>query len=134
MKYILSHVDLRVRDRARGIAFYEPLLAALGHLKSEGEEWVTFAPPDADGNPDGQTWFGFTVDSQMNAGPTRVALFAQTCEDVDRATSVALEIGAQNIEGPDYSYGPEYYAVFFDDPDGNRLEVCCCGPQARAAS
>jgi catechol 2,3-dioxygenase-like lactoylglutathione lyase family enzyme len=25
--------------------------------------------------------------------------------------------------GVDYS--PGYYAVFFEDPDGNKLEVCC---------
>jgi catechol 2,3-dioxygenase-like lactoylglutathione lyase family enzyme len=134
MRHILSHVDLRVRDRAGGIAFYEAILGTLGHVRSESELWVTFAPPDEEGAPDDQMWFGFTVDPQMTPGLTRVAFRAQTCEDVDRVTTVALEIGAQNIEGPDYSYGPEYYAVFFEDPDGNRLEVCCCGPEALAAS
>jgi hypothetical protein len=22
-------------------------------------------------------------------------------------------------------YSPGYYAVFFEDPDGNKLEICC---------
>jgi hypothetical protein len=32
--------------------------------------------------------------------------------------------GAQEISGPNWMpYGPDYYAVFFTDPSGNRLEV-----------
>jgi len=31
------------------------------------------------------------------------------------------EIGARNVEGPEW-LTPGYYAVFFEDPFGNRLE------------
>ena len=42
---------------------------------------------------------------------------------MDRLAELAAQIGARNIEGPlDYEAG--YYAVFFEDPCGNRLEVC----------
>jgi catechol 2,3-dioxygenase-like lactoylglutathione lyase family enzyme len=135
MKYVLSHVDLRVRDRSRAIAFYDAILGALGFSKSAGEEeWTTYSSTPEGEEPESNMWFGFTVDPDMIPGPTRVAFAAQACEDVDRVTTVALEVGAANIEGPDYDYGPQYYAVFFDDPDGNKLEVCCYGPQAQAAS
>ena len=35
--------------------------------------------------------------------------------------------GAKNIEGPEFcpEYSPTYYTVYFEDPCGNRLEVCC---------
>jgi catechol 2,3-dioxygenase-like lactoylglutathione lyase family enzyme len=131
---VLSHVDVRVRDRARAIAFYDAILAPLGHVKSDGDAWTTYAPPPEDGAEDDAMWFGFTADAAMTPGLTRVAFAAETCEQVDAVTAVALESGARNVEGPDYDYGPEYYAVFFEDPDGNRLEVCCNGPRARAAS
>ncbi len=131
-RLVLSHVDLRVRDRARATAFYTALLGELGHAARASEEWTSFVPGDetaALGD-----WIGFTEDAAHRPNETRVALSAQTCEDVDRVTTVLPKIGALNIEGPDYEYGPEYYAVFFDDPDGNKLEVCCIGPRARAAS
>ena len=32
--------------------------------------------------------------------------------------------GGRNIEGPGYDEGPGYYAVFFEDPCRNRLEIC----------
>jgi len=134
LRPVLSHVDVRVRDRAKATEFYDAILGALGHTKAEGEKWTTYDPTPEGEEPQIYMWFGFTVDPEMAAGPTRVAFAAQTCEDVDRVTRVAMEIGAKNIEGPDYDYGPDYYAVFFDDPDGNKLEVCCVGPQAKAAS
>ena len=34
------------------------------------------------------------------------------------------EIGAQNIEGPEFYECDFYYVVFFEDPAGNRLELC----------
>ena len=134
MRGVLSHVDVRVRDRARATAFYDAILEPLGLVKSESSEWTTYAPPVAEGEADEGFWFGFTVDDAMRPGLTRVAFAAESCERVDDVTQVAMQTGAANIEGPDYDYGPEYYAVFFDDPDGNRLEVCCYGPRARAAS
>jgi catechol 2,3-dioxygenase-like lactoylglutathione lyase family enzyme len=135
MKNVLSHVDLRVRNRALAIAFYDAILGALGFAKSRGEqEWITYSSSPEGEEPESNMWFGFTVDPAMTPGPTRVAFAAGACEDVDRVTTVAREVGAANIEGPDYAYGPEYYAVFFDDPDGNKLEVCCYGAAARAAS
>jgi hypothetical protein len=34
--------------------------------------------------------------------------------------------GGRNIEGPQYfeEHHPTFYAVFFEDPLGNRFEVC----------
>jgi hypothetical protein len=37
---------------------------------------------------------------------------------------VLTKIGARNIEGPSQEGSEGYYAVFFEDPAGNRLEVC----------
>jgi hypothetical protein len=39
---------------------------------------------------------------------------------------LAREIGARNLEGPELcaEYSPGYYAVFFEDLDGNKLEIC----------
>ncbi|MBV8579419.1 MAG: hypothetical protein JOZ86_02190, partial [Candidatus Eremiobacteraeota bacterium] len=42
---------------------------------------------------------------------------------VDAIAVYLPAIGARNIELPDLFYGPDYYAVFFEDPDDNKLEV-----------
>ena len=46
---------------------------------------------------------------------------------VDQIAKVVRRAGAKNIEGPQIwpDYSPGYYALFFEDPDGNKLEVCC---------
>lgn len=115
---LISHVDLRVTDRTRAEAFYAPLLAMLGSDSRRTEDWTTFAlPADRDVH-----WFGFTEDPGMTPNAARIAFTAASREIVDRVAEQLPKLGARTIEGPDTSEG--YYAVFFEDPDGNRLEVC----------
>jgi predicted lactoylglutathione lyase len=54
-----------------------------------------------------------------------LAWTAESRDDVDRLHKRLLEIGAANLDPPaDYPrYGEGYYAVFFADPDGMKLEV-----------
>jgi catechol 2,3-dioxygenase-like lactoylglutathione lyase family enzyme len=134
MNPVYSHVDLRVRDLPRAIAFYDIVLGSLGHMRSESEVWVTYLAAARNGEPDASVWFGFTADPQMRPNETRIAFYAASSDDVDRAAQAAADAGAKHMEGPEYAYGPNYYAVFFEDPDGNKLEVCCYGPAARSAS
>ena len=38
--------------------------------------------------------------------------------------AIARDAGARELSGPkEMPYGPGYYAIFFADPSGNRLEV-----------
>lgn len=121
MGRVLSHVDVRVRDRHFALAFYAALFEPLGiELEVEGETWTSFVDP-ADPS---DSWFAFTEDSKMIAGSTRIAFQAASRVDVDRVAAVLPLIGAREIEGPGEAYGPNYYAVFFEDRDGNKLEVC----------
>jgi hypothetical protein len=57
-------------------------------------------------------------------GSTRLAFAVATRDEVDTAARVAASHGACNIEGPAIhpEYG-DYYAVFFEDEDGNLYEV-----------
>jgi len=49
---------------------------------------------------------------------------APTLSEVARLAEIIVRAGARNVEGPGYHEGPGYYAVFFEDPSGNRLEIC----------
>ncbi len=121
MPRIFDHIDLRVPDLAAARAFYDRLLPALGF--SEWMEvsggWISYNAP---GNP--SEFFGFIESPHHVANENRIAFRAESHAAIDRIVSLLDEIGARNIEGPGYDEGPGYYAVFFEDPFGNRLEIC----------
>ncbi len=126
---LLSHVDLRVRDRVKATEFYDALLNVLGAVREDGKTFTTWQipPPDAPDDWESTEWFGITEDPNMTPGLTRIAFDAPSRGTVDAIGVYLAAIGARNIERDDGVYGPKYYAVFFDDPDGNQLEVCHIG-------
>jgi catechol 2,3-dioxygenase-like lactoylglutathione lyase family enzyme len=122
---ILDHIDLRVRDMEKARKFYGRLLPALGFTCDRSDqEWGTFYAVGGD-RPD--EFFGFTHDPQQQPNGNRIAFWAETRARVDELAALVREIGAGNIEGPalEPAYSPGYYACFFEDPDGNKLEICC---------
>lgn len=58
---------------------------------------------------------------------SRIAFGAASRKEVYRIAARMRQAGAHRIEGPQIcrSYPQPYYAVFFEDPHGNRFEVCC---------
>jgi catechol 2,3-dioxygenase-like lactoylglutathione lyase family enzyme len=126
---ILSHIDVRVRDRAKAVEFYDALLNVLGATREDGKTFTTWQipPPDAPDDWAATEWFGITEDPHMTPGSTRVAFDAPSRGTVDAIATYLPAIGATNIEWDDGIYGLSYYAVFFEDPDGNKLEVCHIG-------
>ena len=121
---IIDHVDLRVRNRTAATRFYDSLLSVLGAVRSDSADFATWRIPSSEGSsreePDS---FGITEDPNHVAGAIRIAFRAPSRDIVDAVAALAPSIGARNVEMDDGMYGPEFYAVFFDDPDGNRLEV-----------
>ncbi len=115
-----DHVDLRVPKLADVIAFYETLLPALGFSRRVAVEgWLQF---EATGDTAAE-FFGVTESPAHVPNENRIAFWTESTADVDRIAKLAAQLGARNIEGPmDYEAG--YYAVFFEDPCGNRFEVC----------
>lgn len=123
MRPLYSHVDLRVRDRERAVAFYDPLMRALGFELRErrpGDEWPTWRRAGAPRNAE---FFGFEVDPEHRPNENRIAFFCESREEIERIAAIAETIGARHIDGPP-GYDDKYYACFFDDPDGNKLEFC----------
>jgi len=121
----LDHIDLRVKNLQRAREFYSKLLPALGFTRDRSDaECGTFYTVGGDQSP---VFFAFDEDTRHQPNGTRIAFWANDRGEVDRIGKLAKEIGAGNIEGPELcvEYSPGYYAVFFEDPDGNKLEVCC---------
>lgn len=121
---ILDHIDLRVKNIERAREFYSRLLPALGFTFDRSDsDWGTFY---AVGGDKPSAFFGFTADPDHRPNETRIAFWAESRGEVDRLAELVRQIGGRNLDGPQIEpeYSPGYYACFFEDPDGNKLEIC----------
>jgi len=122
----IDHLSLRVADLARSKRFYRKVLGLLGFkLKYE------FA--DSAGWSNGKTlfWIG-QADAEGRRHPYRFgnigfhhyAFELGKRRDVDELYALLQRMKAKVVDPPaDYpEYGEGYYAVFFLDPDGLKLE------------
>ncbi len=109
------------------LAFYAAVLPAVGFTEASGDDgWMTYTAP-GEGK---REFFGFTEDPDHRPNGTRISFWADTHEEVDRVAEVVKRAGGKVLEGPELcaEYTPNYYAFFFEDPDGNKLEICCRTP------
>jgi len=120
MGRLFDHIDLRVPRLAEVAGFYETLLPSLGFSRRVAiPGWLQFEAA----NGTMSEFFGVTESPTHVPNENRVAFWAASAAEVDRIAEVSVRAGARNREGP-MDYEPGYYAVFFEDPCGNRLEVC----------
>jgi catechol 2,3-dioxygenase-like lactoylglutathione lyase family enzyme len=132
MRGFLSHVDLTVTDLASSVDFYDRVLGRLGYRRMDGvgAGAPCWAIADASGG-----FFAIALKpartepkgarhDRYAPGLHHLAFHADTRADVDRFHDFLREIGATVLDAPaEYGYTPGYYAVFFADPDGIKLEV-----------
>lgn len=123
MPRILDHIDLRVPDLAAARLFYDPFLAKLGFTEEQ------IIPPWVSYNAKGEgptEFFGFIESPDFRPNENRIAFWTDSNASVDAYLPFLQRIGAKNIEGPCFEddEADYYYAIFFEDPFGNRLEVC----------
>lgn len=118
-----DHIDLRVRDVRASRGFYDALLRALGVTRRSNStrttEWF-HAEHD-------EPFFGIHTHRAHVANKSRIAFAAESRAEVDRVAAAVRRAGARNMQGPDVckGYRQPYYAVFFEDADGNKFEICC---------
>ena len=130
----LDHVDLVVSSVERSLPFYRDLLRPLGWTH-EGE---------IEGERGERVWYlrgpvrgSFALGLRESPSETRglpydryavgvhhVAIRAPSREAVDERARWVEAQGFEIESGPkEYDYSPGYYAVFFYDPDGIKLEL-----------
>lgn len=127
----VHHIDLTVREPKDSRAFYEAVLGFMGYVFKDdhqrGFDMDLIAPDGsfcsigivrAEG-PNGQR-----AHDRYAPGLHHLAWNAESRDDVDALYALLQKIGAAILDPPaDYPrYGPGYYAVFFADPDGLKLE------------
>src|ERR1043166_5533125 len=83
MRRRYDHIDLRVRSLAEARPFYRALLPALGFTRDVGiEGWLQFETADGDAASE---FFGITESPQHVANECRIAFWADSASEVDRA-------------------------------------------------
>ena len=124
----VHHVDLVVSSIERSLPFYTELLGPLGYHRVsqvEGERgetiWYLDGPATAIGLREAQSDLPH---DRYAVGLHHLAFEADSRARVDeladwlRTQPVEIE-----SEPQEYTYMPGYYAVFFYDPDGLKLEI-----------
>jgi len=139
----LAHIDISVGYPEKSIPFYAAFLEALGYRR-----W-SISNPDWQGEqPRRATWGTKHADGsrfdievrpardesrdrkydRYEPGPHHLAFHADSEEAVQRVHEAMQTVGAVVLDPPTQyggqpGYGDAYYAAFYADPDGVKLEV-----------
>jgi catechol 2,3-dioxygenase-like lactoylglutathione lyase family enzyme len=123
----IDHIYVAVSDLARSEAFYDRvMLEALGFRKNKfvlgNDPHIQYFNPH----------FGFVLRPARTPAPHdpyapglhHFCLRVDTIADVEAVSAQLRTAGIAATEAaPHTEYAPDYWATFFNDPDGLRLEV-----------
>jgi catechol 2,3-dioxygenase-like lactoylglutathione lyase family enzyme len=129
----IDHLDLVVSDFDRSLEFYSEFLRPLGYVRlseivgERGEKVVYIGREGGFGSLSlraAQSDAHEVPYDRYAIGIHHIAFSATSREQVDERGEW-LRAGGHSIESEprEYDYVPGYYAVFFHDPDGIKLEL-----------
>ncbi len=116
---MIGYVTLGSKDLPRALKFYDALLGEMGAKRTMEFDSFTLY-----GNKPGAP--GLAICKPYDGNPASVgngvmvALSAGSRENVDRLYKKAIELGATD-EGKPGERVPKFYAAYFRDLDGNKL-------------
>jgi catechol 2,3-dioxygenase-like lactoylglutathione lyase family enzyme len=120
---MIGYTLFGTRDLARAAAFYDAVLGELGAKRAmEMERFVSWRTTEDSGG------FGVCLPydgKQASVGNgSMIALLASTPEQVQAVYNKAIELGGTD-EGPPGTRFGNFYAAYFRDLDGNKLNCFC---------
>jgi catechol 2,3-dioxygenase-like lactoylglutathione lyase family enzyme len=122
---MIGYVTLGTNDLPRAAIFYDAIAAEMGVGRMM--DFDTFI---AWGAPGGAPGVGLTKPADGNTATVgngvMVALEAKDKDQVQRLYDIALAHGG-SCEGPPGPRGEGFYAGYFRDPDGNKLNAFVMG-------
>ncbi len=122
---MIGYVTLGTNDLARAAKFYDAIAAELGTKRMMDND--TFI---AWGEPGGGAGVGLTKPFDGKAATVgngvMVAFECKSREQVDKVYHLARSLGAADEGAPGERF-PGFYAGYFRDPDGNKLNAFIMG-------
>jgi predicted lactoylglutathione lyase len=118
---MIGYVTLGTNDLQRAAKFYDAIAAELGtSRRMEFERFIAWGKPDSGagigvGKP-------FDDNAATVGNGVMVGLEARDQAQVHRLYDIALANGG-TCEGPPGPRGDSFYAGYFRDPDGNKLNA-----------
>ena len=129
---MFSHVFVGVADFDRAMAFYGPVMDALGIAQRFVDRERPWAGWQSSPGPRPLFLVGAPWDRLAHAAGNgqMTAFLAADRATVDRAWQAALAHGGSDAGAPGLrpEYHAHYYGAYFRDPDGNKLCVACHEP------
>lgn len=121
---MIGYTMVGTNDLEKAVVFYDQLLGQLGAQRFlENDRFVAWST--------GEKTPGFSVTLPYNDEPATVgngsmiALAMETPAQVDALYAKAIELGASDEGEPGSREMPGFYAGYFRDLDGNKLNVFC---------
>ncbi|RIB21480.1 Glyoxalase/Bleomycin resistance protein/Dihydroxybiphenyl dioxygenase [Gigaspora rosea] len=124
----IHHFCICISDYKKSVEFYDSFLPKLGYKMIRNNDiyssWVNQSL--------GQFVITKPKEEYKDIQHTRYAVGyhhlawnATSKEEVDKFYEFLVEKNYKILDAPkDYNYAPVYYAVFWEDPDGFKLELC----------
>jgi predicted lactoylglutathione lyase len=122
---MIGYTTVGTNDLKRAAGFYDALLAELGGKRAmEMETFIAWAT--APNTPMVAIIKPFDKQPATVGNGVMVALLASSKEQVDKIHAKALALGGKD-EGAPGPRGPGFYAGYFRDLDGNKLNAFFIG-------
>ncbi len=124
---MIGYVLLGTNDIGRAAAFYDALLGVIGAGRfMESERFIAWAvAPD---KPSLGVCLPYDGKAASVGNGTMIALTVDSNEKVDAMYRKALELGAADEGKPGPRGTSGFYAAYFRDLDGNKLNCYCWKP------
>ena len=122
---MIGYVTLGTNDIGRSAAFYDALLELIGAKRfMEFETFIAWSV--GEGTPGLSVTRPFDGQAATVGNGTMIALQVDSPAKVDAMHARAMELGGQD-EGKPGSRSGSFYAAYFRDLDGNKLNAYCIG-------
>lgn len=114
---MIDHLSFKVANVEKSKVFYDKVLAVFGY--DEGFSNESFAMYK---HPSDASIVGFQTGEAL---PVHFAFRGESRQVIDDFYRAAIAAGGKDngVPGIRENYGPDYYAAFVIDPDGNNVEA-----------
>ncbi|MGB6037296.1 MAG: VOC family protein [Cryomorphaceae bacterium] len=136
MQPIIDHIQITVKNLEKAEAFYDRFLPLIGfdlskkgkgRVKAHDFDVIEYVHPNLilGINSPRKEFKDVDVHRRRPGSLHHLAFRAESTGEIDRLYPLVVEAGATIVDPPKYypRHGEKYYALFFKDPGGIKLEI-----------